>query len=233
MVQMNVRSPKFDFVRASNEPAFIRDDGRGFLIGYRFCGTVLPNLTARQTDQKKLCDAFHIIGMICVSLKVRDIIESLEPNAHQFFSIALEAKDGTPHPVEYYIFNPCAVIDAYLDVADAPHWSERMGDRLPYRKGLEDVTLSSQEIAGRHIWVGGFQGRDDIFISDVLHKKFEKAKVRYLWCRHLPKESDAAWHPEEQMPQVMRWLEADPARIHELIETRPDWVRRHRPDWLQ
>ena len=148
VVQRNVRSPKFDFVLPPNEPAFKRDDGRGFLIGCRFSGTILPNLTARQKDTKKLCDAFHIIGMICVSLKVRDIIESLEPNAHQFFPIALEAKDGTLHPVEYYIFNPCAVIDAYLDVADAPHWSERMVIGFPIGRALRTSRSARKKSRG-------------------------------------------------------------------------------------
>jgi len=233
-VDRTVRSPMFDFL-VDDVPKTFRDrDGRTMATGYRFTGVIPQDLAARQKDKKKLCDAFNIIGFMCVSSKFRGIIESLEPGVHQFFPIALQAIDGARYPDEYFIFNPCAVVDAYLGWA-SERWPEQNVGKPPFRPyftGLLEATLSVPEIGDRHLWVGGFQGLNNVHISDDLHKRLEKAKIRYLWCRHF-NESDAIWRPEEQMPQVMRWIEADPAHIREMIEKRPDWVRRHRPNWLQ
>ncbi|MBB5048213.1 hypothetical protein HNR60_002975 [Rhodopseudomonas rhenobacensis] len=231
-VEMHVRSPKFDFDELDRLKLFKDRSGRTMERGIRFDGVPPVNLTARQQDTKKFCDAFHIIGFICVSEKFREIIEGFEPNAHQFFPITLEAKDGTRHAgPQYYIFNPCAVIDAYLDVGNAPGWPELRNLHRPYRAGYEDVALSSQEIAGRHVWMGGFLGAGNLFVSDALHAKLVKEKIRYLWFRPL-KERDAPWNAEAEMPMVLAWLEADPARVQDLINRRPDWVRKHRADWM-
>lgn len=75
-------------------------------------------------------------------------------------------------------------------------------------------------------------GERDLYVSSALKRRLFKEKVRYLWPLEL-EERDIDWRPEEQMPLAMKWLEADPQRIRDLAQTRPDWVRRHRPEWLQ
>lgn len=230
-VERTVRSPQYDFVGAKFSELFKDRGGRALEHGVRFDGAPPESLIARQEDTKKLCDAFYIIGFICVSFRLRELIESFEPNKHQFFPITLEAKNGTPYTDKYFIFNPCTIMDAYLDVADSK-WQELPNLMRPYRKGFEPVTLSSQEIAGQHVWMGGFMGSNDLFVSDALRKRIEKERMRYFWFQPLT-ERDVPWKPEVEMPQVLAWLEADPMRFQELIRKRPEWVRKHRPDWLQ
>jgi len=110
-------------------------------------------------------------------------------------------------------------------------WSVRWDGR-PYIGAAPNATVSSQEIGGSHVWVGDFMGPHTVHISDALYGRFIQEKVRYLWCEP-QKFVDVPWRPEEQMPRVMQWLEADPARIRDLLDTRPEWVSRHRPGWLK
>lgn len=222
----------FSFVAPDGPRLFVDSGGRTMERGYRFTGEPPTGLSARQNDTKKLFDVFNIAGFMCVSLRVKEMIEALGQGAHQFFSIRLLAKNGHAYAEDYYIFNPCDVVDAYLGVADVAGWMEPEGTREPYISGFLNGTVSAPEIGGRHVWVGGFLGRSQLHVSDTLNKTLGEAKVRYLTSRPLD-ESDAIWRPDEQMPKVMRWLDEDPARIRDLTEKRPDWVRRHRPQWLQ
>ena len=232
-VDHHSRSPIFKFVLGADDPRpFPPHAGREFEQGYRYAGTPVSGLLARKDNDKKLCDAFHIIGHICISAKVKGIIDSLEPGLHQFFPIALEQKDGTPYQDDYFILNVCSIVDAYMNLASAS-WSFLNQGEPPFRPYISysEGTVSAPEIARYHLWVGGFTGYRRLHISDELETRLRKAKIRYLWTTRL-EETDAVWRPDEQMPQAMRWLEADRANITEMIETRPDWVRRHRPQWL-
>ena len=238
-VNSTPRSPifTFDYRGTPSQSNFPEVNGRRFQFGVRYEGLPYSPFVATQIKHKNFCDAFNIIGYRCFSDKVRQIIEEFEPGLHQFFPVELQAKDRTPYTDKYFIFNACTTIDAVLDSAhligpNEPRWHTKSDGSPRFWMGPFLRAFSSREIGDRHIWTGGFMGARSLYVSNALKRRLDKEKVRYLTFREL-EERDVDWRPEEQMRLVMRWLEADPLRMRNMVETQPDWVRRHRPQWMQ
>lgn len=220
-----VRRPRFDFVENEEKEKLFK--------GYkRLTPSAAPlksNVYAKQQDTKKLCDILPIIGFICVSRRVMDVIEEFEKGVHVFYPVHLLDKDGAPYAEEYFLLLPGHRFNAFIGSSEAS-WSETVSGK-PYAPFNRGGIMSLREIAGRHIWWQLFALPSYIFISGELHDRFEKEKFRYATYDRLG-ASDIPWTAEEQMGPFLRWAEEDPKRIAEIVEEHPDWVRRHRPQWM-
>ena len=116
-------------------------------------------------------DEFHnfMIGgaALMIPQRIIDIIEDIEPGAHQYFPVKLLLKSGEPEPEPYFILNVCTLIEALDREAsnvglqclpeerhEARPWSKvaiaagaAVNLKPPY-----DLIVSKDKIKGRAVW---------------------------------------------------------------------------------
>ncbi|PWB93134.1 imm11 family protein [Methylosinus sporium] len=220
------RKPMFDFVQ---------DEGKAeFSAVYRGKSKLAQpqkhKLYAKQQDTKKLCDILPLIGFICVSRRVKEVIEEFEKGVHVFYPVHLLAKDGAPYAEEYFLLLPGHRFNAFIAAA-YPKWDETVSGEPYLPSPPLGGSMSLREIAGRHLWRQLFAQPERIFVSGELHDRLEREKIRYATYSRYD-AFDTPWSAEKQMAPYLRWAEEDPKRIAEIIEKYPEWARQHRPQWM-
>lgn len=106
--------------------------------------------TDRDEEVSGLSDVDRAEGCYVVSEKFRQVVESLEPEKHQFVPVDLIWKDGTAGPT-YYWFFVVARIDSCDREKTTHNWNEQISrwqtkDKSKFVYSLENVT-------GSEIWV--------------------------------------------------------------------------------
>ncbi len=129
-----------------------------------------PKYAVLESSHKNLPNIFTVPGGSCVNQTLRDLIEALEPNVHQFIPIALfdKKKNGIEGNFKFLI------IAQQLNSIIRAKSSVMMDTGLIIGK---KITMISQQIQGKHLW----RERNTIsqfFISDELHDQFEKRKFK-------------------------------------------------------
>jgi hypothetical protein len=138
-----------------------------------------------RSAHKSLPDIFIVGGQLCVSQSMRDAIESLESNVHQFFSVALFRKKDVMIDEKYYLLNICQILDSLvfdksnLHVAYTRHGDEYVVSGLSPK---DYRTLCKAVIQGKHLWREKTY-LSDFYISDGLYALFIKqpSKGVYHW----------------------------------------------------
>jgi hypothetical protein len=124
--------------------------------GYRVAGNQLPKKVLWTGGNKAIPD-FMRVQCIAVSLRLRDMIEKIEPGVHQFFPFDIYLKrDGEPVGT-YYWLNVCNRIDSVNEqettLVRKPDYA---GKHFFWRNnGLDNQKLvfSSKKVAPYHLWI--------------------------------------------------------------------------------
>ncbi|SLN71555.1 hypothetical protein ROA7450_03932 [Roseovarius albus] len=173
--------------------------------------SLLPK-KARRTDKLKLKDFTSIDGKACVSQKFKDAVESLEPGAHQFSSIELQEKDGTPIPEQYYLFNNCQAAPCVLAAhSEMKPVSYTYHENMPfYFCHSTNVGLSRQVVEGWHLCGGSIiLPSGCVFMSDELFKRFKQDRLK-PFRYHEATFFDEPWMAEENVPELVQWMKDNP-----------------------
>ena len=107
----------------------------------------------------------------CVSVAIRDMIEALEPNVHQFFPVDIYGVDGVIREPRRYFLNVCQRVDA---IVEGNYSVLDDGERLYYASSLNPLKIRRQDVSHLHLWrdkhlSGG------IFVSDALYRQIADA----------------------------------------------------------
>ncbi|QDG76858.1 DUF1629 domain-containing protein [Labrenzia sp. PHM005] len=124
-------------------------------------------------------DVFRLEGLIVVSDTVKDIIEELEPDVHQFFPIAVVYKDGSLAR-QMYFFNICN----RLDTMDRERATVTF-DRVFWRPETGDFAFSKAAIGARHAWKDKHLSYG-LFLSDAAKTRMEQSGVTGITFHSFP-----------------------------------------------
>ena len=118
-------------------------------------------------------------GGTLVSSRLRDAVEELDPERHQFFPVVVEDKKGVTLSGDFYIFNVVGRIEAIIENqsnlkasgrGEVKNWSYER------RVGPWKCVLDAAVIGGRACWVEHRFGRC-WFISDRLAALLQERKL--------------------------------------------------------
>lgn len=123
----------------------------------------LPKRVRWGGGMRPLADFLKASGHFLVSEKLRDAIEVLEPDVHQFQPVELIWQDGS-HAATYFWFNMCNRRDA-MDRDRTTHpFNERIG-RWSFVEGRKFVVNLSQTQSAS-IWLDSRLTWDSVFVSE-------------------------------------------------------------------
>jgi len=165
-------------------------DRTHFLRGERWMGGSIHIRERLIRPYKRLPHLLAANGPWFVSETLRQLIEEREPDVHQFFKIDLDAKDGSPWPVPYYLFNVCQHLPAaLLDRSQLVWRTNPYGQRYASAPAYDDrLVVDHSVIAGKHVW------KDKHFVlktffSDDLKRACMSTKIdalEYIRVQELP-----------------------------------------------
>lgn len=109
-----------------------------------------------------------------VSQPIRDKIEELEPDVHEFIPVEIKRDDGSCDFGTYYLILLTQALDAI--VPDKTEFHEGIGEEAAKRSAYyisefaRLITLKESIISGHHLWRGAGPGNrwSDYFCSDAL-----------------------------------------------------------------
>jgi len=151
-------------------------------------------------------------GQFGLHERVKDVIESVEPDVHQFIEFQLVTPGGKPLEDRYYFLNIMQSFDALLVENSSVKWvwidgssSNEFRKKLVLRNPLPfHYVMSRAKIAGRHLWRGALMMDYEIFCSEVMFQAFKSAGLtRFFSCTPI-KEIDEAWDHEENVGAYLR-----------------------------
>ncbi|WP_150524601.1 imm11 family protein [Roseibium sediminis] len=110
-----------------------------------------------------LPDLLKATGHFLVSEKLRDAIEVLEPDVHQFQPVELIWQDGSP-VATYFWFNVCNRRDAM----DREHTTYSFNDRIKIWNLASNgkFVVNTSQSNGAHVWVDSRLTNRTIFVSE-------------------------------------------------------------------
>ncbi len=184
--------PEFEVI--NRDPAYKYP---GLETGHPLTETTVPPIgsvhkSARlKTRHKHIPDAFVVAGNLCVRSRVKLIVESVEPNCHQFFPIELFFKKGERIDGDFYLLNICTLLSSII-----PEQSDFDKIFREYGEGDERKTfefwmprsrvgqpdhqvLQRSIVAGKHLWRESLT-TNRLYFSDELHEFFEREKIQKL-----------------------------------------------------
>ncbi|AXS39483.1 DUF1629 domain-containing protein [Breoghania sp. L-A4] len=201
-LDFNSREPIFEF---EDEP---KDKFRfGLSLGLPVGPRRLPTRFRETKGKKTLPDIFAMPGLNAVSSRFRDLVEEFEPGVHQFFPLELYYKNGERVEEEYFIFNCTVSFDSLLVKQSEVTWLKldepAECPRVNVRWRLKKV-LSRPTIAGRHVWCGFRIRAAGIFVSDELHSRMKKMKLKYFRADPC-EEVEGPWVAEDNIQPTLDW----------------------------
>lgn len=238
---------KIDFDYVSAQPDFDFDPapdgttpwgfGWGWGRGSRVAEAQVPQ-SARQKDNNRLVDVFPLPGFSCVNKRFRDVVESFEPNTHQFFPITLRSKKGVTYDEPYFLINVCQTFDSIMVGNSNTEWRVRLAgglEGMPYVSRPNPPRLISRPtIAGRHLWRNYWIYEGDIMVSDdlrdaLLREKIIRLKLKEPRAQYY-EEVDSYFTYQEQAPAMLDWMETNRPSV--MFDQHLDWIKTYTPHWL-
>jgi hypothetical protein len=124
--------------------------------------------------KKGIADLVKHHAIFIASDRFRRVVESLEPNVHQFVPVEITWTNGGT-AIPYYFLYPCKRIDSVNEALttyeanqykDGPKtWSHRPGGKLVFDLG---------KIGSTHMWLDrGYHNTDGIMVSETLKRALE------------------------------------------------------------
>lgn len=154
--------------------------------------TVTSTVGPVPKGKMQLPDIMQPIASNIVHVRVKDIIEGLEPDTHQFVPVTLEWKGGEPVAESYFFFAPCIRLFA-LDHARSKPDVRLYPDKPGFINPRDDVPLAylkggprgagfapvfhRSRVGGAQIFGAGDIGSSMLMITDAVKQAFDAAGV--------------------------------------------------------
>ncbi len=120
--------------------------------------------------------------VLAVDETLKGIIETLEPDTHQFWRIRLQRRTGREYPQTFYGIRIGQFLDSFSPEQSAEgSWREKNGryrPYFPYKRCFVGLALSQEVIGGAHLWCEKRLFNPRWFLSDTLMAEIDKAGLR-------------------------------------------------------
>jgi|GEM_PF-2669071 len=149
---------------------------------------------------KDFGDVFPVCAMWGCTTEWRREVEALEPGVHQFFPISIRRPrskrpiyrlDGREAgPDDFHLFNGLQLVDAVIPERSSGSVRRREYGLVFFNVRDDDLCISREAVAGRHLWHGDKQQPDGahFFISDALMEAFRRAGLTGFKARPVREE---------------------------------------------
>jgi hypothetical protein len=150
----------------------VTSDALGHPIDVAALGTIRVKLTS---DHKALEPMVPLGRRHAVSQSIRDFIEALEPDVHQFIPVEITFRNGEAPTEKYYLVNICNLVDA-VDKANSRMKKSSYGSRfIVSGSSNAKVVLYNNAIQGMALWIdASIIGLN--FMSDGLYEILKSEK---------------------------------------------------------
>ncbi|AUQ65764.1 imm11 family protein [Phaeobacter inhibens] len=121
--------------------------------------------------------------LLAVSEALKSIIEDVEPEVHQFWPLKIISRRGEAYPVNYYGM----VVGRFLDSFDyeqsrKENWRHSGDSYVPRstmkKKDFSEMVMSAKVIGGAHLWREPKVSKINLYFSDELQERIERAGLR-------------------------------------------------------
>lgn len=120
--------------------------------------------------------------VLAVDETLKGIIETLEPDTHQFWRIRLQRRTGREYPQTFYGIRIGKFLDSFSPEQSAEgSWREKSGfygPYFPYKRCYVGLALSQEVIGSTHLWCEKRLLDPRLFLSDTLMAEIDKAGFR-------------------------------------------------------
>jgi len=106
-------------------------------------------------------------GAPYLTARARDLIELLEPGAHQFFPVDIYDPNGNVREPRRYILNVCQCVDA---IVDGIFSLRKDGTRFYTINPRHPVTIQKDIVLSLHLWRDRKADASQFFVSDRLYE---------------------------------------------------------------
>lgn len=159
----------------------------GFMIGnsLRAGQAINPEHVIRhwqvKATQKSLPQIFDLGVGLCISDSVKNKIENLEPNVHQFIQVELKLRDGANPLEKYYFFNNCLIIRT-IDLAKS---GIKIDNRQSVKKLIfekESEIFIDKNLSKNHpLWIESGMYQLVFFVSDEFFDFLSQYNVKKIF----------------------------------------------------
>lgn len=171
-----------------NYPDFERSIDREFRKGTRVIDDdLLPKEFILAKPYQALGDLVTLGLGYAVTVRLRSLIEELEPGRHQFTPVKLLLRSGEVYSTDYCSIRILTVLDAFdKDNSDPTCWKrslQALKIASPRSEHAHGIALSSRVISDHHIWRGfvspesGISGFP-IYVSTELYGAIRDASLK-------------------------------------------------------
>lgn len=114
---------------------------------------------------------------------LKDVIETLEPDVHQFWPIRIGLRTGKEHPVRYYGMVIRRFLDSFVP-EESSDFRFPAGFELYYvnretKSTFENIAVLRAAVAGCHLWRDCRLHNPGVFISDELQAEIARRGLRF------------------------------------------------------
>lgn len=150
-------------------------------------GPLLPHerpSAFRLAETRKTLGSLIVLvdGLFAVDEALKNIVETVEPEAHEFWPIHISMPRGRDYPGSYYGMVIGRFIDSFVLDESAVHQVMEGTDfyygNSPTKKGYSNLTLSKSVFSGNHLWRERRLRMPDVFISDELQSEIIRQGLR-------------------------------------------------------
>lgn len=162
-----------------------RDGGVRVRPNYSYYGRPIevahvPTKIELSGPKRPILDIYDAFGL-AVSVKIKDVIESFEPNVHQFFPIEFVWEDGS-HAAHRFWFVPCN----RLDTVDRAKTTFEFRNLWFLDGSKKELVFNRSQIGGHHVWIDKFIVMPNPGISEALKAAFDAAGITGAHYQHFP-----------------------------------------------
>ena len=162
-----------------------RDVGVRIRPNYVYCGrpieaTYLPTKIELSGPKRQIPDLYDAYALF-ISAKVKDVIESFEPDVHQFFPIEIVWEDGG-HAADRFWFVPCN----RLDTVDRAKTTYEFRNVWFLDGSKKELVFNRSQIGNHHVWIDKFIVMSTPAVSEELKAALDAAGITGAHYQHFP-----------------------------------------------
>lgn len=121
-------------------------------------------------------------GILAVGEGLREVIQRLEPDMHQFFAIDIVMPKGVEFPRRYYTLLIRTYLDSFSpELSKIGSWREHRPGLIFYddtKKGSSGLALEKAKFGGAHLWRERAFGLDMTCLSDELQATIAESGLK-------------------------------------------------------
>lgn len=143
-------------------------------------GDTPPHQNRTLRAERQIPDLYDAYALF-IGAKVKDVIESFEPDVHQFFPIEFVWEDGS-HAADRFWFVPCN----RLDTVDRAKTTFEFRNLWFLDGSKKELVFNRSQIGSHHVWIDKFIVMPTPAISEALKAALDAAGITGAHYQHFP-----------------------------------------------